>query len=480
MKHTAHGYWLEEAGGVAALPALVGEGSADVVVIGGGYTGLWTAWHLKKLEPEASVALLEADVCGHGPSGRNGGFCNSMWFSLANMRARWGVQAALAVARASREAIDGVEEFCRVEGVDAWFRRGGYLQVSTAAAHDGIWDDSAAACAEGGEPDAVRVLDPTGVAARCASPAFRSGAFYADAATVQPARLALGLRERLLAAGVEIYERSPVRRLAGAGDFVGAIAPAKSPARSEGVIARTDRGTIRAGAAVVAIGGAGKAPRAPLRNSLTVSSSHIVLTEPVPELLEEIGWTGGECITDSRALIDYFRTTPDGRIAFGWGGGRIAMGARLHGRSELDTEVVAAAAERLYAYFPGLAGKGITHAWGGPVDVSPTHLPTVVPLRGSRSFAVAGYTGNGVGPSHMVARTLASLALDRRDSYSLLPFVDPSPQRVPPEPFHWLGGETIRRALVSKEDAELSSRTPSPISSLISQIPRLVGFHIGR
>ena len=103
-----------------------------------------------------------------------------------------------------------------------------------------------------------------------------------------------------------------------------------------GWLAQTESGTVRAGAAIVAIGGAAKAPGAPLRNALTVTSSHIVLTEPVPDLLEEIGWTGGECITDSRALIDYFRTTPDGRIAFGWGGGRIAMGARLRGRAELD------------------------------------------------------------------------------------------------------------------------------------------------
>jgi glycine/D-amino acid oxidase-like deaminating enzyme len=531
VKHTAYGYWLEEAEEVAPRPELVGERRADVVVIGGGFTGLWTAWHLKKLEPDVSVVLLEGGVCGHGPSGRNGGFCNSMWFSLPNMRRRWGDAGALAVARAARDAIDGVEAFCRDEGVDAWFRRGGYLQVSTAPAHDGAWDEAVTACQEleegaaatgsattsagseasaagseasaaGSEASAVagsaapvQPLAAGEVAERCASPAFRAGAFYPDAATVQPARLALGLRERLLAAGVEIYERSPVRHLAGerALDFVRAGAPTKSNARiGGGVVARTDCGTVRAGAAVVAIGGAAKAPHAPLRDALTVTSSHVVLTEPVPELLEEIGWTGGECITDSRALIDYFRTTPDGRIAFGWGGGRIAMGARLRGRAEIDPDVVAAAAARLYEYFPVLAGAGsgsgrkargrarITHAWGGPIDVSPTHIPLVVPLPGSRSFAAAGYTGNGVGPSHMVGRTLASLALDRRDEYSRLPFIDASPQRVPPEPFHWLGGELIRRALTSKEQAELSGRRPHPISSLVSKVPKLIGFHIGR
>jgi glycine/D-amino acid oxidase-like deaminating enzyme len=506
MKHTAHGYWLEEVGEVALLPQLAGERSADVVVVGGGYTGLWAAWHIKKLEPNASVVLLEADVCGRGPSGRNGGFCNSMWFSLPNMRRRWGDGPALAVAQAAREAIDGVEAFCREEGVDAWYRRGGYLQVSTAPAHDGAWEDAWAACEELGLNDRVRTgedmapvvqpLTPAEVTERCASPAFRAGAFYPDAATVQPARLAFGLRERLRQAGVHIYERSPVRQLVDASDIdpfqvwsmsdaSGRGGTATKPDRG-GVVAHTPGGAVRAGAAVVAIGAAAKAPGAPLRNSLTVTSSHIVLTEPVPDVLEQIGWTGGECITDSRALIDYFRTTPDGRIAFGWGGGRIAMGARLRGRAEVDPEVIEAATAHLHEYFPALsrAGPGggaarITHAWGGPIDVSPTHLPVVMPLDG-RVFAAAGYTGNGVAPSYMIARTLASLVLSRSDEHSRMPFVDPDPQRVPPEPFHWLGGELIRKALVNKEEAELTDRSPSPLSSLIARIPRLVGFHIGR
>ena len=466
MKHTPHGYWLEEAGEVEPAPALSEERSADVVVVGGGYTGMWAAWQVKALEPEARVVLLEAArLCGSGPSGRNGGFCNAMWLSLPNMRRRWGDEAALAVARAARDAVSGVESFCESQGVDAWLRRAGYLQVSTAPAHDGAWAETLAACRELGVLDAVRPFSPAEVAARCASPAFRGGAFYPDAATVQPARLALGLRERLRAAGVGICEGSPVRRLRAA------------PGEVE---ARTDAGRVRARAAIVAIGGAAKARRGPLRNALTVTSSHIVLTEPVPELLEEIGWTGGECVTDCRTMLHYFRTTPDGRIAFGLGGGRIAMGGRLRGRGELDPEVVSLASERLRAYFPGLEGRRLTHAWGGPIDVSPTHLPVVVPLPGGSAFAAAGYTGNGVAPSHMVGRVLASLALDRRDEHSRLAIVDPSPQRLPPEPFHWIGGAAIRRGIISKEEAESEGRAPHPLSAALARTPELIGFHIGR
>jgi glycine/D-amino acid oxidase-like deaminating enzyme len=411
------------------------------------------------------VVLLEADRCGYGPSGRNGGFCNVMWFSLPNMRARWGDAAALDVAHAAERAVIEIGEFCESQGVDAWFRRSGYLQVSTAQAHDGAWAETLAACRELGAVDAIHELSPAEVAARCASPAFRGGAFYPGAATVQPARLAIGLRDRLRAAGVEVHESSPVSCLR------------DGPA---GIEARTPGGAVRAGAAVLAVGGAAKAPRGPLRDALTVTSSHIVLTQPVPDLLEEIGWTGGECITDSRALIDYFRTTPDGRVLFGWGGGRIAMGARLHGRAELDPEVVDLVTQHLHDVFPRLDRRHLTHAWGGPIDASPTHLPMVVPLRAGRAFVAAGYTGNGVGPSHMIGRALASLALDRRDEHSRLAFVDPSPPRVPPEPFHWLGGETIRRALIRKEEAELVGRPPDPLSSALARIPKLIGFHLGR
>ncbi len=465
MRHTPHGYWLEEAPGLAVAPELAGGREADAVVVGGGYTGMWAAWHLQQLEPEARVVLLEAGRCGYGPSGRNGGFCNVMWFSLPNMRQRWGDAGALAVARTAEEAAAGIGEFCASEEVDAWYTPGGYLQVSTAEAHDRKWAEALTACQELGAGDAIQPLSPEQIAERCASPAFRGGAFYPGAATVQPARLALGLRKRLRAWGVEVCERSPVTRLAG------------SP---HGVEAHTAGGVVRARSAVLAVGATAKAPGGPLRNSLTVASSHIVLTEPVPELLEEVGWTGGECITDSRALIDYFRTTPDGRIAFGWGGGRIAMGARLHGRSELDAQVVSEAAAHLRDYFPVIVRRSLTHAWGGPIDASPTHLPLVLPLRGGRAFAAAGYTGNGVGPSHMVGRTLASLALDRRDDHSRLAFVDPSPPRVPPEPLSWIGGELIRSAIMRKETAELQGDAPDLISSLVSRVPELIGFHIGR
>jgi len=466
MRHDRLGYWIEEAGEAARAAPLEGERDADVVIVGGGYTGLWTAWHLRRLEPEARVTLLEAEpLCGLGPSGRNGGFCDAMWLSLASMRERWGPEGALAVAWAAEEAVDRIEAFCRDEGVDAWFRRGGYLEASTAAAHDGSWERNVAACRELGVDEKVVVLSEAEVRARCDSPAFRGGAYSPVTASVQPARLALGLRERVRAAGVEVFESSPVRSFRESGD---------------GVLARTARGAVRARRGVIAIGAGAKGRRGPLRDRLTVASSHIVLTEPVPDVIDRLGWNGGECITDGRSLVHYFRTTPEGRIAFGWGGGRIAMGARTKGRAELDPAVIAAAGRHLHDYFPGLRGRRITHAWGGPIDASPTHLPAVRSLPAGRAFAAAGYTGNGVGPSNMVGRTLAALALDRRDDPSRLAFVDDQTPRLPPEPFHWLGGESIRLGILKKEEAEMAGRRPGRVAAAVAKVPDLLGFHIGR
>ncbi len=465
MEHTRLGYWIEEAGDVTSRPPLDEDRAADLLIVGGGYTGMWTAMHARRLAPDARIVLLESEpVCGRGPSGRNGGFCEGLWSALASMRARWGDAPALAVGHAAEEAVERIAAFCAEDDVDAWFRRGGYLRVSTAPAHDDVGRAALAACRELGVPDKLRDLDADEVQSRCASPAFRAGVMEPCAATVQPARLALAIRRRLLEQGVDIYESSPVRRFREAPDGV------------EATVASGAR--VRAPRGVLAIGAAAKS--GPLRGRVTVASSHIVITEPVPDVLEKLGWTGGEAITDRRALVHYFRTTPDGRIAFGWGGGRIAMGTRLHGRSEVDPDVVEADRRHLLDYFPDLAGRRITHAWGGPIDASPTHLAEVTSLPHSRAWVAAGYTGNGVGPTNMVGLSLASLALDRTDDPTRLAFVDAKVPRVPPEPFHWIGGEAIRVGIDRKEQAEMEGRKPGRVASAVARVPELIGFHIGR
>ena len=457
MRHDAHGHWIAEAGGPPVLAPLSGDADADVVVVGGGYTGLWTAWHLLAADPEARVAVLESGRCGYGPSGRNGGFVSSLDLSLPTLREDYGDAPAQAWVDAAAETVDAVGAWCEAEGVDAWYRRGGELCVSTAPTQDGVSTeavDGTTVIAQGA--DEAR--------ARCDSPVFRGGVFVPRSATVHPARLAFGLRERLLARGAAIHEGS---RAVGI------------DARQGGVVVRTATGRVRARTAVLAINAA-TGTLSPLRNRLTVSSSHIVCTEPVPDVLDALGWRGGESISDGRALLHYMRTTPDHRIVFGWAGGRMAAGARPGGRMEVDRQVVAQVRADLVRFFPQLEGRSMAHAWGGPIDVSPTHRPAIVGLRGLPAWVAFGYTGNGVAPSHLFGRTLAALSLDRRESVTRLPFVEPEPSTVPPEPLRIAGAAVIRRALVRKEAAEEAGRRPDPVSAGLAALPGLLGLHIVR
>ncbi|MGH2950403.1 MAG: NAD(P)/FAD-dependent oxidoreductase, partial [Solirubrobacteraceae bacterium] len=242
------------------------------------------------------------------------------------------------------------------------------------------------------------------------------------------------------------------------------------------VVAETGSARMRAGAAVLALNAATRGVR-PLRSGLSVTSSHIVLTEPVPDVIETLGWTGGEAITDGRTFLHYFRTTRDGRIAFGWGGGRLAWGARLRGRVEVDATVAAITHRHLVETFPALAGRRITHAWGGPIDVAPSHLPQIGTLPDGPVHYAFGFTGNGVGPSHLAGRVLAALATGARSDLAL---VDPTPALVPPEPLAWTGGMIVRGAFLRAERLYAEGRTPDPLTRAVCAAPRALGIHVSR
>jgi glycine/D-amino acid oxidase-like deaminating enzyme len=459
LRHTRHGWWLEEAGDVIPTRPLDGDATADVVIVGGGYLGLWTAWKLLELEPQLEVLLLEAAVCGHGPSGRNGGFCETLWGDAPTLREMASDAAALAVCRASEDAVRGIGAWCKGNGVDAWFREAPMLQVATTESQLGSWDDTVRAAAELDAATEVIAVSAEEVQARCDSPIFLGGALYRLNATVQPARLALGLRARLLERGVRIHERTEATRLHRDGDV------------------ETRTGRVRAGASVLSVNSA-TAGFPGYRLALAVASSHIVLTEPIPDVLDELGWAGGEAIVDSRTLVHYTRTTPDGRIAFGWGGGTMGLGGRTSERLERDRGVVESTREALHRFFPQTHGRELTHAWGGPIDVSPSH----VPIFGSRGriHHGFGFTGNGVGPSYLGGEILARLALDRRDERTALAIVEPEQKLFPPEPFRYVGGSLIRRALMAKDAAEDAGREPNAPTRFVASLPRRLGLHLPR
>jgi glycine/D-amino acid oxidase-like deaminating enzyme len=451
----AEPWWLQEAPLEAEQPPLAEATTADVAIVGGGFTGLWTALELKRRSPGTDVVLLEAARCGWGPSGRNGGFLHGYWSSLARFRDVLGAEGALAVARASDGAIPAV----RGLGEGVWLREGGLLRVSTSDAQDAILDRSLAAARDLGQSEEAVELGRDELGERCRSPAFRRGVLFRDGATVHPARLVRVLRRRALAAGARIYERSHVTRIA------------------TGLL-ETTLGRVRAEAIVVATNAWG-AGWGPLKRLVTPFGSYVVLTEPVPDLLAEIGWTGGEAITDSRMFLHYFRTTDDGRVLMGSGSGPIGYGGRIDARFTHDRATVARAEAGLRLLLPGLARARVEHAWGGPIDVSADHLPVFGTVPGARIHYGAGYTGNGVGPSWLGGQILASLALGADDEWSRLPLVSRSLKRLPPEPFNYLGGRLVRSAMLSVEDAEEAGRRPSAPARLVASLPRRLGLRVG-
>jgi glycine/D-amino acid oxidase-like deaminating enzyme len=465
VRHTAHGHWLEDAASLmtAPQPPPAGDVDADVAIVGGGYTGMWCAWHLLEHQPDVRIVLLEADRCGHGPSGRNGGFCHGVWVALAALRDRFGPVAALALAEAAQASAEAIGRWFDEQGIDAWYRRGGELRVSTAEAHDDVGLASIRAAGELGVPERLVDLTPQQVREHCASPVFRRGVFAPDGATVHPGRLALGLRRRLIERGVAVHEHAHVGRVRG---------------EAGAAVVETADARIRARHAVLAAGGA-LARIGPLRRRLLVGSSHLIVTEPVPDVIEELGW-GGEAISDARSFLHYTRTTRDGRIAFGWAGGRPAFGGRLAGRVEVDPAIVSALHAHLLRWFPMLEGRAIEHAWGGPIDITPARLPAIVALPGGPVHAAAGYTGNGVGPAHLVGRVLAGLALDRRDALTSLPIVEPPGGWIPPEPLRWAGAHAVRAALLRMEQAEEDGVRAPALARAIATAPRRLGITLGR
>jgi glycine/D-amino acid oxidase-like deaminating enzyme len=459
-------WWLEEAlasePAVPDAPRLQGDAEVDVAVVGGGYTGLWTALALREREPTLRIAVLEREIVGWGPSGRNGGFLHGFTTRVGKLRALVGDAGALEIVRAGKRIAPAVAAFCERRGEDVWLRPGGYLKVSASPAQDAVLDKVLEAASGLGLEEEAVPLSREEVAERIGSPVFRRAVFFRDCVTVQPARLARALRRAVLDEGIALHERTPVVAI--------------EPGRPNEL--HTPAGRVRAGEVVLAINAALAGWR-PASGLLTNFSSYIVLTEPVPELLERIGWTGGEAVTDARSLVHYFRTTPDCRIVMGAGGGPIGYGGRIDGRLTAVQPGAARAEKALRRLLPGLAEARVTHAWGGPIDVSADHIPFFDTLPSTRIHYGAGYSGSGVGPSWLGGQILASLALGLEDEWTALPLVGRRIKRLPGEPLRSLGGRLVRAALLACEEAEDEGRRGPLLARAVVRVPSLIGMEIG-
>jgi glycine/D-amino acid oxidase-like deaminating enzyme len=467
-------WWLREAlaaermaGGTLPAPPLRGNEVADVAIVGGGYTGMWTAYFLTERDPGIRIVICEQDICGGGPSGRNGGFVHGWWEQLPYLVKRYGPEAGLAIAREADEVVDGIGAFCTEHGVDAWYRKAGYLAAHAFPEVDSGFAATAEKVGRLGGLDELVTWDPARVQRTCASPAFRDGLFMRSAASIQPARLARGLRRVLLDRGVVIHEQTPVRRIdphAGHG----------GPGRPNvGVV--TDQGTVLAHEAVLAVNAwAAGWPGHRLR--VLAWGSYMLVTEPIPDRLADIGWTGGELISDTRFTISYFRTTDDGRIAFGAGVGAAGFDGRIGRTFDADRHAVERVAANFAHLFPMLGDVAFHDAWGGPIDITGHRFPEIGSRDGGRVHYAYGFAGNGAGPARLAGRILAALVDDPSDPLARLPLVGRRQPILPPEPLRFIGARLIREALIRRDDALDAGRRPGIVVRALSRVPSLLGY----
>ena len=449
--------WLDEAlaDNPEVAPRLEGSEKADLCIVGGGYTGLWTALRLRELEPSLDVALIEKDLCGSGASGRNGGFITSWWAKFLSLQKICGDAEAVRLARASAAASEEIGGFCQRHGIDAHFRPDGWLWTATNEAQIGAWDETLEAAARAGDAP-FAVWDRAEVVGRSGSERHLAGIFEPTAATVQPAHLVRGLRRVALERGVRIFEHTPLERLK----------------RTRPLELVTPRGVLRAERVVLAMN-AWSVAFSEIRKGMIVVTSDMVATPPIPAALHKSGWVDGLAISDSRALVHYYRTTRDGRIAFGKGGmtGRLPYGGRIPQRFENAPAAAAELSGWLRWTYPDLEGASVAKSWSGLIDRPWDGLPTVSVLGGRPDITYAvGFSGNGVGPCAVVSRMLASLALGREDEWSNAGLVRPSRRRFPPEPFRYLGAPVVRRAVATRDRCEDEGRRPGPLTRALARL----------
>ncbi len=455
-------FWLQQAldqEQASACPALAADTHCDVCIVGGGYTGLWTALMLKEQNPALDVVLIEADICGAGASGRNGGCALSWSAKYFTLERLFGMQEAVRLVKASEQSIYAIGDFCRAHGIDADYRLDGTLYTATNRAQMGATDGVIAALERQGINSFQRL--PVEQVQRLAGSARHlEGWFSPAAATVQPGKLVRGLRRVALQKGVRIHEGTAMTGL--------------QEGPQAGV--ETAGGTVRAGRVVLALNAWMARAFPQFERSVAIVSSDMIITEPQPQLLRQIGLTSGVSVLDSRIFVHYYHNTSDGRLMLGKGGNTFAYGGRMLPVFDQPSPYEALLRRSLGDFFPTLAQVPVAATWNGPSDRSVTGLPFFGRL-GSQGnvFYGFGYSGSGVGPCHMGGQILSSLTLGLDNPWTRSPLVNGPLGYFPPEPIRYLGSLMVRNAIRRKEQAEDHGHRPRRLDVRLARFAAAAG-----
>ncbi|MDQ1581785.1 MAG: hypothetical protein QOD05_2560 [Microbacteriaceae bacterium] len=438
--------------------ALSADVSVQVCIVGGGLTGLWTAYYLKKADPSLEVAVLEKNIAGFGASGRNGGWCSTLFpLSASALEARYGFEAAVAMRKAMIDTVDEVGRATAAEGIDCDFVKGGTVTFVRSGAQLASARDEVAE-AHLFDVDRVTLLGSDMVGAQFPGAAASAATFTPDCASVQPAKLVRGLARAVEALGVAIYEQTEVTGWS---------------AREVRVSTAHGQRTIRAKTVVNATEGYGSTLPQVGRAVLPLYSL-MIATEPLPEeTWQRIGLEPGQTFSDFRHLLIYGQRTADNRFAFGGRGARYHWGSAIHPSYDRATRVSNHLHRALVGLFPAVGSAHITHEWGGPLGVTRDWHASVGYHRSSGMAWAGGYVGDGLSTTNLAGRTLADLIMGEETELTRLPWVNHRSPRWEPEPLRFLGTNAgllgMQFADVEEQVTRRSSLTARLIAPLVGR-----------
>lgn len=447
-------FWLQDIAAEPVTEPLNGPQDADIVIVGGGYTGLWTALRLRDLEPEKRVALVEAGCCGCGASGRNGGQVHSWYAEIDALAAVVGETEARCLCAATADAIEELEQLQSSGKVDMDLRLDGWLWTASSRAQEGAWN-RAVAMTQAAGADRFRALDADEIRRRTGSTASYVGVIEDRAGTVQPAKLAIGLRDLAIASGVTVYENSPVHT----------IVPGPT------CRVQTGGGEISARTVVLAAN-AWLSCIPELHRHMFVVQSQVIATEPVGSALDRLGLRDGASICDAQRQVLYYQREVNGRLVFGRGSGYITYNDNFGEEFNRSSEHGRDNHAELKRVYPELNGTRVSHDWAGPVDCTPDHVPAFGSLKGHPNILFGmGLNGTGIAQTPVAGRILASLALGLRDEWSQSGLVGLERRKsLPPEPIRYLGARIVRAAVRQRNAIEIRNEKPGPVVRFLSDL----------